>query len=354
MLRRADYLDLKATVYSILNELTMISSKGLTLHHAALLGSLPALQCDMVQDDKYFGPPSCCLRSKATDQMEQLTDSLLLAHLPSAPAIVTDAALLAQFTQLPLALVQRWMELDKYEVDSGNTLAVLFTAWHDAQPEPPSDEQCRQLSDMLPLAAVTLCFHSQVLQKARWWRPPMVLGVDAMTAHMMAAQRPDALQERWRTHTRGASVATRATQRTKHTWSLPAADLTRLWRDQAADLPSFTFAGYELALRLTLEHAKDDTDKKGPMHISVAYKGSWPDVLTKHAGGQLRDSLAEVFNRKVTLSLPEAKRQVTLEGSFWWCGVGSVSCEKTFSFESVQALAPSPTAILTVECEVWL
>ncbi len=281
MLRRADYLDLASTVHAILQKLQSVSSEQLTLQHAELLHSLPDLQCDTWQGEAAEQPAAGPAAPAAAGQaaaaaapeqaaapattagqpvattasapapaktaaalLQELTDSLLLAHLPSAPAIVTDAALLAQFTQLPLALVKRWVKLDKYEVDSGNTLAVLFTAWHDAQPEPPSAEQCLQLTYMLPLAAVTVCFHAQALQRCKWWRHSS----NALTEHMFAVllKHDNSYQKHWQETKQGTSVLERATECKTHKWTLTAEQVKELWYEDMLYLPPFYYAGYQL------------------------------------------------------------------------------------------------------------
>ncbi len=216
----------------------------MTLQHVKQLHSLPDIQCFTKQGGSRIEHQNgIMMQTLFSAQLEQVYDSVLGRVLPSAPAIVTDAALLAQFTQLPLALVKRWVWLDKYEVDAGNTLAVLFTAWHDAQPEPPSEVQCKQLSDMLPLAAVSVCFHAQALQHLKWWRRR-----EALTLHMLADQLPHSsdVQERWSQTAGGLGVWERARARAKQAWELTMGQLRELWDSGEVRLPPFYIAGYQL------------------------------------------------------------------------------------------------------------
>ncbi len=299
MLRRADYLDLADTVHAALQKLTGLSSRRLTLAHAVQLSSLPPLQCGSSGSASSKGraaaqdrsqqrgtsqpqpqqpalqrlpaaaatPPRQPSRQKPRARVQsqqpttesiimELVDRILTTHLPSAPAIFSDTALLSQFTLLPLALLKRWVELDKYTTDSGNTLAVLFTAWYDAQPEPPSDEQCKQLSALLPLAAVSLCFHLQALQKLPWWRPVRYAGVDAHVAHALAKQQDSNANAWWDDINDNSTITivglNESPTTAQHAWTLSAADLKRLWQGRSFTLPPAYFAGYLLELRLVV------------------------------------------------------------------------------------------------------
>ncbi len=352
MLRRADYLDLADTVHAVSRKLIAVGSKQLTLQHAAQLSRLPAIQCSAQQtatavQPAAAGAPAPALAKTAAAQLLQLMDSLLLAHLPSAPAIVTDAALLAQFTQLPLALVRRWVKLDKYEVDSGTTLAVLFTAWHDAQPEPPTEQQCKQLSALLPLAAVSLCFHTQALQKLKWWRAPSILGLPALEAHVYA-QQCHMSTERWHSRIRGASVVARAHARSSYEWTVSAAQLKQLWEEKELALPCFYFAGQMLGLPLVLHKHEQDA---GVMVLDLRTVLQWPDALKQHTALSAYpvDAMVATLVYGFSVGPYQSKACKSWKDNSSW-QVGGPAMQ----FRSVQQLAPDPAITFNATLDVVL
>ncbi len=365
MLRRADYLDLADTVHAVLQKLISVGSKQLTLQHAALLSAVPHLQCGARQGAPAIASaaaagqaaaagavPAPAPPATAAAQLQQLIDSLLLPRFTSAPAIARDATLLAKFSQLPLALVRRWVELDKYKVDSGNTLAVLFTAWHDAQPEPPSEEQCKQLSALLPLSAVSYGFHCQALQHLKWWRPPASPSGDFLSLHMLVEQSSDeVLRKHWETEAGGKTVAKRASKSATHTWTVTAEQLKQLWQDKRFELPvNMCFAGYSLGANLQLRHDSEDREKTGPVYLGVFRTSQWPKALDNHTS--LRVGCGDVISSTLTWGLPHLNKKGTFTADVWWGGWGWPKVDSSISFSSLESLVPTPTAEFTLKCEV--
>jgi hypothetical protein len=88
-------------------------------------------------------------------------------------AEITDS-LRAQFNRLPYPLVLRWARLDHLAVDSEDRMVVLLNYWYTQQGgdaafggiarfagdsgsgSPPTDAQCRELSECVRLAHVSL------------------------------------------------------------------------------------------------------------------------------------------------------------------------------------------------------
>ncbi len=361
MLQRADYLDLADTMHAVLQKLISLGSKKLTLQHAAQLGRLPDMQCSARQAGRAptqqpaaaasgktaagaLAPaPAAASAKTAAGQLQELIDSLLLAHLPSAPAIVTDAALLAQFNQLPLALLKRWLKLDEYEVDSGNTLAVLFTAWHDAQPEPPTEQQCRQLSDMLPLAAVSVSFHTQALRHMKWWRSRLVWGKDALESQVLSVQ---CGIPGWEGVAGGRSLAQRLTKTKKHTWRVTGAELQQLGQTKYISLPTFYFAGYQIGATVTLQHFIGDAAGTGPLKVSLGTSGAWPGPLAKCS---LTHKPADAIMSTFCVVNPVTGEKSSGSLTWWWVGSG---CPLFPIVQIASVGSLGPTATLSIECSV--
>ncbi len=413
MLRRADYLDLHDTVQAALQRLLLLGGSQLTLQHAGLILSLPAFRCDMrptgaaaeqplaavagpspnaaaaagqspaaaavsgqagdaVASHAAVGQVAAGQRAAATAgpaappaaagaasqsltaKLQELLDSLLLTHLPSATAVAKDTALLAQFTQLPLALVKRWVELDKFQLDSGNTLVVLFAAWHDAQPEPPAPEQCRQLSALVPLCAVSFCFHQQVLQRLRWWdRPFGIRNLDSATAHYLALTNDSSSHSKlWREKAGSEAAQRRAIQTRTHIWDVGHAALARQGRDKELVLPYY--AGYRLGARLTLKHDEADTERSGPLFLGLYKTMAWSEALLQspHTSAVLPTTMGDRMTAQISVSLLGVSAY--LKARIWQDSGGWSSVSGGFQYTSLEAFVPDEHAVLSVQCTMSL
>ncbi len=356
MLWRADYWDLAATVSAVLTKLETGAKQQLTLQHAALLSAMPPLQCQAHSSSKAGSeagtsaarPPAAAPAAR----VQGVIDTLLLRHLRCASTIAADAALLARFTQLPLALVTRWVELDTYKVDSGNTLAVLFTAWHDAQPEPPSDEQCQQLSALLPLAAVSLMFHAQALPHLRWSREPK----DALVAHIHAETCGDAdAQAQWRIDAGGLGVARRATQSSKvGTWYVQARELASLWQSKRHRVAQLDYAGYTLDITLTLTHTQNSSSTAPApgtaMTLGVEASVGWHDALTAGVGSTPLSAPREVLHGAVTVVQGTEGYSHSFHAKQWpvHCSALASASGVPCTIATREALVPSASGVLKV------
>lgn len=293
------------------------------------------------------------LLSQTPPLLQQLIDSLLLAHLPSAPTIAATPALLDQFTQLPPALVTRWVELDKYEVDSGNTIVVLLAAWYDAQTELPSVMDVlqlrKQLSALVPLAALSPCFHQQTLRNLPWWRRPEPgLGMDTTLAHMLVrlAKPCEALRNWWQETAAGGSVAKRANPCKTHTYTVTAEQLRQLWKDKQLPLPSFYYAGYVLGVNLYLEPESDGGEGE-PWLVGLRLLSHWPEAIEDYCDNRPADAIMCCFR----LSLPHAGSAFKHTMKYWLPGWGLRPTVKA-TFKSLRDLVPDQSTTLTLTCEI--
>ncbi len=81
--------------------------------------------------------------------------------------VITTHSLRAQFNRLPYPLVLRWARQDQLVVDSEDSMVVLLSSWYKQQggsdsSSPPTDAQCRELSECVRLAHVSGSYILQV------------------------------------------------------------------------------------------------------------------------------------------------------------------------------------------------
>lgn len=226
-------------------------------------------------------------------------------------------------------------------------LVTFFMVRYDTQGRRLLQRACRTLSDLVPLQAVSLLYHYQVLDAMPWWRPPPSDRFHVrLLANKLSSQAN--LIDWWTKNTVGALVARDASLCSDFSWVVTAAELRRLWRVGTLDLQPFYFAGYMMGLTLFTEES-GGAGAPGRVAIHYQHRLSWPRVLTQNM--RLDDQPCESMCHNLIWSMPEGDRRGVVTGDFWWNEWGDILSPQ-LRFDTCEAFVPTPSTTMELKLEV--